>query len=122
MTAFRETLAKLLRPRPRPGPEELRAAFRAHYRAFRSLLTANNDALELMWEMEAALRAGAPYGMAFVRGTCTALGVAVYKMVQALGELSGGAHRGLPERFRAITAGIDAILFLFEGWGVKLEH
>jgi pyruvate,water dikinase len=103
-------VSKLLRPRPRPGPEELRAAFAAHYRSFRSLLTANNDALETMAEMEAALQAGEPFGMAFVRGKCTAAGVAVYRMVQALLELSDGRHRDLPERFRAVTAGIDAVL------------
>ncbi len=110
MAAFLQTLSKLFRPRPRPGPEELRAAFRSRYRAFRALLTANNDALELMWEMEAALHAGEPYGMAFVRGKCTALGVAAYKMVQALGELASGRYRDLPERFQAITAQVDAVL------------
>lgn len=110
MALFLESLAKLFRPKPKLGPEELRAAFRSHYRSFRSLLTANNDALEVMAEMEAALHSGEPFGMAFVRGKCTAVGVAVYRMVQALLELSGGRHRDLPERFRAITGRIDAVL------------
>jgi pyruvate,water dikinase len=111
MAPFLERLARLFRPGPRLGPEALRAAFRAHYRSFRALLTANNDALEVMAEMEAALHSGQAFGMAFARGKCTAAGVAVYRMVQALVELSGGArHRGLPQRCREITAEIDAIL------------
>jgi pyruvate,water dikinase len=110
MRRFLETLSKLLRPPPRAGPEELRAAFRAHYRSFRSLLTANNDALEVMAEMDAALHSGEPFGMAFVRGKCTAAGVAVYRMVQALLELSDGRYRDLPERLRGVTGGIEAIL------------
>ena len=110
MTQLLARLARLLRPGPRAGPEELRAAFHAHYRAFRSLLTANNDALEVMAEMEDALHAGAPYGMAFVRGKCTAAGVAVYRMVQALVELSDGRYRELPERLREITTRIEAVL------------
>jgi pyruvate,water dikinase len=110
MSRLLERLSTLFRPGPRPGPDELRAAFRAHYRSFRSLLTANNDALEVMAEMEAALHSGEPFGMAFVRGKCTAAGVAVYRMVQALLELSGGRYRDLPERLRGVTGGIEAIL------------
>lgn len=110
MGSLLERLSSLFRPRPRPGPEELQAAFRSSYRRFRSLLTANNDALEKMADMEAALHSGAPFGMAFVRGSCTALGVDVYKMVQALLELSGGRHGELPDRFREITGRIEAIL------------
>ena len=110
MASLLQRLSKLLGPRPRPGPEELKSTFRAHYRSFRALLTANNDALEKMAEMEAALHRGEPFGMAFVRGECTALAVDVFKMVQALRELSGGRYRDLPGRFRAITARIETIL------------
>ena len=110
MASLLDRLSKVFRPRPKPGPDELRSRFRAYYGSFRSLLTANNDALEKMAELEAALHRGEPFGMAFVRGKCTALGVDVYKMVQALRDLSGGRFRDLPERFRAITGRIEAIL------------
>jgi pyruvate,water dikinase len=110
MASLLERISKLFRSRPKPGPEELQAAFRSHYRAFRSLLTANNGALEIMADLEAALHSGEPFGMAFVRGKCTAIGVDVYKMVQALLELSGGRYGDLPERFRIITERIEAIL------------
>ncbi len=110
MKPLLDILSGLFRPRPRPGDEERRAALRSRYRSFRSLLTANNDALEIMSEMEAALHSGEPFGMAFVRGQCTALGVAVFKMVQGLVELSGGRYRVLPERFRDVSGKIEAIL------------
>ncbi len=110
MKPLRDILSGLFRSKPKLSPEELQEAFRAHYRSFRSLLTANNDALEIMSEMEAALHSGEPFGMAFVRGQCTALGVAVFKMVQALLDMSNGRHADLPERFAAISGKIDAIL------------
>ncbi len=110
MKPLLQILSDLFRSRPKPGPEELKAAFRSHYRSFRSLLTANNGALEIMSEMEAALHSGKPFGMAFVRGQCTALGVQVYKMVQALLEMSNGRHADLQERFRITTGKIEAIL------------
>ncbi len=110
MKPLLDILSGLFRSKPKPGPEELKEAFRSHYRSFRSLLTANNEALEIMSEMEAALHSGKPFGMAFVRGQCTALGVSVFKMVQALLDMSNGRHADLPERFRAITGKIEAIL------------
>lgn len=110
MASLLERLSKLFRPGPRPGPDELRDAFRAHYRSFRALLTANNDALEAMSEMQVALHSGEPFGMAFVRGKCTATGVAVFKMVQRLMELSERRYRDLPERFRSVAGELEAIL------------
>ena len=62
----------------------LQESFRNRYQSFRALLTANNNALEIMAEMEQALALGQPFGMAFVRGHCTAVSVNVYKMIQSL--------------------------------------
>lgn len=77
------------------------------YRHFRSLLTANNTALELMSEMEQALEDSQPYSMSFVRGHCTALSVNVYKMVTNLRELSGGKYAALGEAFERITGKLE---------------
>jgi len=88
----------------------LRRSFQDHYRSFRSLLTANNIALELMAEMEQALGAGQPFSMPFVRGQCTALTVNIYKMVQHLQELSNGKYGGLTGAFNSISGSIEEIL------------
>ena len=94
----------------RTDPVALQETFKSHYRSFRDLLTANNNALELMAEIELALQQGRPFGMSFVRGQATALSVNVYKMIQDLQEISGGGYGGLDDAFRRITVGIEEIL------------
>ena len=105
-----EFLKHLFRPRPQLGPEAIQSAFREHYRNFRALLTANNNALELMSSVEDMLNSGKPFGMAFVRGDLTALTVNVYKMVHSLIALSDGRYKDLDERFKVITDQIEHIL------------
>ena len=85
-------------------------SFAQCYKAFRALLTANNAALELMAEMEQTISAGRPFGMAFVRGTCTALSVNVYKMILHLQEISGGNYLDLNDSFKRITDQVEKIL------------
>lgn len=103
-------LTNLFRPRARLGPEAIQSAFREHYRNFRALLTANNNALELMSAAEEMLHSGRPFGMAFVRGDLTALTVNVYKMIHNLVALSDGRYKELHDRFRIVTDQIEAIL------------
>jgi len=110
MRAFLEGLISRFRIRPKLKPAELQAAFRGHYRDFRALLTANNNALELMAEMEQALGAGRPFGMAFVRGNCTALCVNVYKMIHHLTRLADGRYAELDRPFRAITRSLEEVI------------
>ena len=110
MKSFIDALSTFFRPRPRLAPEEVHSIFREHYRNFRALLTANNNALELMSEAEEMLQSGKPFGMAFVRGNLTALSVNVYKMVQNLITLSDGRYKDLNERFRIIAEQIEHIL------------
>ena len=103
-------IAKLFRPRTKLGPEVIQSAFSEHYRNFRALLTANNNALELMSSVEEVLHSGKPFGMAFVRGDLTALTVNVYKMVHSLIALSDGRYREIDDRFKIITEQIETIL------------
>jgi pyruvate, water dikinase len=102
--------ARLFRSRKQLDPDEARSAIRERYRNFRALLTANNNALELMSVAEEMLHSGKPFGMTFVRGDITALTVNVYKMVQNLLALSDGRYKELEERFRVITDHVEAIL------------
>jgi pyruvate, water dikinase len=95
---------------PARKPADLQLAFRRQYRGFRSLLTANNNALELMAEIEQTLDGTRPFSMAFVRGHCTALTVNVLKMIQQLQMLADGGYQSLQEPFTRISSEIDAIL------------
>ena len=110
MTSLFDRLASLFCSKPRLKPAELQAAFRSHYKEFRSLLTANNNALELMAEMEQVLSAGHSFGMSFIRGNCTALSVNIYKMIQHLHRLADGRYAGLDQPFRDVTRQLEQVI------------
>jgi pyruvate,water dikinase len=95
---------------PAPSDEELRALFAARSQAFMRLLEANNKALEIMSDLEEALKGSTIFGMSFVRASATAVGVNVFKLVRALTELEPGRYDALFSRLTAIQAGIDEIL------------
>lgn len=105
-----EFFARLFGRRDRLQGEALQSAFQEQFRNFRALLTANNNALELMSKAEDMLQSGKPFGMAFVRGELTALTVNVYKMVHSLATLAGGRYGDLHDRFAQITGAIEAIM------------
>ncbi len=87
--------------------EQLRAAFRARYHAFKLLLSANNKALEIMADMEKALKGSLPFGIAFVRANCTAVGVNVYRIIRNLDQLAPGKYQDLYDRFKEIQEDIN---------------
>jgi len=95
---------------PQQDDARLRSSFQEHYKLFRSLLTANNNALELIAEMEQAFSSGRPFSMTFVHSHCTALSFQVYKMIQRLQELSDGRYGGLIPAFKAISDQMETIL------------
>ena len=53
--------------------EELQAAFRKRYANFRGLLTANNNALQAMAELEKIYYGGESYRMAVIRSKVTTI-------------------------------------------------
>jgi len=90
--------------------EELRAAFKARYHNFKLLLSANNKALELMAEMEQALRGNRAFGMSFIRANCTATSVNVFRIIKNLDQLAPGKYEGLYQSFRDIQENINQVL------------
>ena len=75
----------------------MRAAFKARYHAFKLLLAANNTALQLMTDMEAALHGSHSFGMTFIRSHATAVCVNVFAIIKYLNELSGNRYRALED-------------------------
>ena len=67
MPSIRQTLNRWFRRPARPAPssdvEALRLAFQARYHQFKLLLSANNKALEIMNEIQAALAGQTAFGM-----------------------------------------------------------
>ena len=90
--------------------EHLRAEFRRRYHSFNMLLTANNKALEIMAEMEGALRGLRPLGMGFVRSRCTRVATNVFQMLKSLNELSPGKYEALYDQFVEIQDRITPLL------------
>ena len=97
-------------PEPALSMEELRAVFKARYHAFKLLLAANNTALQLMTDMEAALRSRHSFGMTFIRSHATATCVNVFNIIKYLNELTGDRYRMLETVFTTIERKIDATL------------
>lgn len=113
MTFFKRIVDKILRKtadRDTPDVDNLRLVFRERYAHFKQLISANNKALEVMGEIEAALQGDRPFGMAFVRACATTASVSVMHMVENLQRLAPGKYSALSERFNAISRQIDATL------------
>ncbi len=97
-------------PQPSLSPEELRIAFTKRYANFRSLLTANNNALQAMAELEKAYYSGESYRMAFVRSKISAILVNVYKMIRNILAMSDGKYTELEPIFEKISNDIAEIV------------
>jgi len=98
-----------------PDVESLRTAFKARYHEFKLLLNANNRALEIMSEMEEALKGTRPFGMNFVSSKCTGVSTSVWQMIKHLNELSPGKYEGLSDKFEEIRKKIDPFV-QHRGW------
>jgi pyruvate,water dikinase len=101
------------RKRRRPPPqevEELRRTFQTRYHHFKLLLNANNKALEMMGDMEQALRGGQPFGMSFVKSASTAVSVSVMQIIRNLEALAPGRYYQLPDRFKEVQEKINSVL------------
>ncbi|WP_136806859.1 PEP/pyruvate-binding domain-containing protein [Desulfosediminicola flagellatus] len=112
MRALFSTLRNHLFPPSLPvkSSEELRAEFALRYRNFRSLLTANNNALQAMAELEKLYYSGESYRMAVIRSKITAILVNVYKMIRNLREMSGGRYAELERKFEGISKQLGTIV------------
>lgn len=87
--------------------EAVRLAFTRRYLNFKSLLSTNDQVLEIITELEQALRSGQPFGMTLVRSRCTALSVNLFKIIQNLNAITSNRYPELFEVFQGIWEKID---------------
>ncbi len=87
--------------------EQLRQEFKERYFNFRSILQANNSALENMAAMEKALSQNKPFSMAFVKQKVVAATVDVLRMIRNLEEIAPGTYSQLNKSFETIQAEIN---------------
>ncbi|MGW8193947.1 MAG: PEP/pyruvate-binding domain-containing protein [Desulforhopalus sp.] len=90
--------------------EELQTAFAKRYSHFRSLLTANNNALQAMAELEKMYYGGESYRMASVRSKISTILVNVYKMIRSIIAMSGGKYAELEKIFEKISTNLNEIV------------
>ncbi len=115
MGIIHNTVRKLFAKKQAPEPSEidaLRHDLRKQYHSFRLLLNANNRALEIMAELEQALKGEHPFGMTFVRSRCTAIAVNVFQMIEKLKHLAPNKYGDLSTIFKEIKEHIDQLLTL----------
>lgn len=105
------------KPEHLESPDALRSVFRVRYWSFKALLNSNNRALEIMSDMEHALRGSHSFGMAFVRANCTAISVNVYKMIQNMNEISSNRYASLYDILEGIRDKMNKILEKRKGFG-----
>lgn len=113
MAALFDHLKKLFIKKPKSTAadvEQLRVAFKDRYHNFKLLLNANNKALEVMADMERALQGRQPFGMTFVRASCTAVSVNVFNMIKNIEKLAQDKYGELNARFNDIQKKIDGLL------------
>lgn len=88
--------------------EALRLEFQSRYHHFKLLLNANNQALEIMADLELSLAGDFPFGMKFIRSRAMGAYTRVYQIVQHLHELAPGKYKALSSRLDAIRQDLDA--------------
>ena len=74
--------------------QALRLAFKDRYQQFKLLLSANNKALDVMGQIEQALRGTTPFGMQFIRSRCTGVSTNVFQIVRHIDALAPGKYNG----------------------------
>jgi pyruvate,water dikinase len=90
---------------PELNPEDiasLRLDFKERYRQFKLLLSANNRALEIMSDIERALQGATPFGMKFIRSTCTRVSTSVFQIITHINALAPNKYAVLFEQFKSI--------------------
>jgi pyruvate,water dikinase len=90
--------------------ESLRLTFKSRYHSFKQLLAANNRILEGMADIERALQGNESFSMSFVQTHCTSISVNVFRMINAMENISPGKYNALKDSFVAIQKRIDAQL------------
>lgn len=111
-----QRVKNLFSPPPPPPPVDSGQEddFRARYQAFRRLLAANNAALDIMTELEAASRGHRHFGMHFVRSRVTGATAKVFSMVDNLLFLAPDKYTPLREAIRSIAQQLQNELTLKE--------
>ena len=90
--------------------DSLRLEFQSRYHQFKLLLNANNQALEVMTELEQALEGTSAFGMKFIRSRTMGAYTRVYQIVKHLHSLAPGKYQALSQRLDSIRQDLDVLV------------
>lgn len=112
MFGLRRFLKKLLEgktehPGAAASTDDIRRAFTNRYLNFKTLLSTNNEVLEIINEMEQAFQGSRSFGMSFIRARCTAISVNMYKIINNLNEVTNNQYEKLFGVLEGVLAKID---------------
>jgi pyruvate,water dikinase len=117
MFGFKRSIKKIFsgKKQKSPTPEKshddvIRTLFKTKYWNFKSLLSINNTILEIMSEMELALRGNQRFGMEFIRASCISISVNIYKLIEKINDISDNRYETLYHAFADIQYKINQIL------------
>ncbi len=112
MKKFFQSIVDIFRTPSSPIIEEgqLRTIFGKRYQLFRRLLTANNNALQAMAELEKLYHGQTSYRMADIHHRITTIQINVYKMVANLRQMADGRYEKLNKILDNITLELDNLL------------
>jgi pyruvate,water dikinase len=97
------------------APPDIGEVLRTKYAAFRRLLTANNEILEQISELEGALANGAGMTPDQLRGVSAAVHERTTTMVDDLNAIADGRYRGLQHNLGRIATGVEELLRTVRG-------
>ena len=90
--------------------EALAVAFQKRCGQFRMLIASNNQALEIMAELEEALSGQRHFGMSWIKARCASVMANVYKMVRCLNEMTGDRHAALHQSLGIVHRELSALV------------
>ena len=88
----------------------LRLEFQSRYHQFKLLLNANNQALEIMSEVEKALEGTFPFGMKFIRSRTMGVYTRVFQIVKHMDALAPGKYKVLSSRLESIRLSLESLV------------
>ena len=87
--------------------DTIRNSFTNRYLNFKTLLSTNNEVLELITDMEEAFSGSRTFGMSFIRANCTAISVNIYKLINCLNKIANNKYKELQEILEGILLEIN---------------
>ena len=85
-------------------------SFKNRYLNFKTLLSTNNKILGIIADMEQTFSGTRTFGMSFIRATCTAISVNVYKIIECLNKIADNRYKELSRVLEDILPEIEGEL------------